>query len=252
MTKLEAISALMRWLADQVGYREGANNYNRYAPIAKPLIGWDAQNQPWCDIFTDAAFIACFGLENASRMTYQPIGKGSAKCSVSADFFKLNRAFFQQPQIGDIVFFFVGNGINHQGIVVDIDEQGIETIEGNSGDMVQRNRYANSYPYIAGFGRPDWSVLTGEAADTTTPEQPAPSVQTTNDIPVLRKGSKGEVVKSAQLLLIGRKFSCGAWGADGDFGNATKQAVENFQTEHNLEVDGIIGAQTWAKLIGIS
>lgn len=251
MTKLEAIGKLLRWLADQVGYREGANNYNIYASIAKPLIGWDAQNQPWCDIFTDAAFISCFGLENASRMTYQPIGKGSAKCSVSADFFKFNRAFFQQPQIGDVVFFFVGDGINHQGIVVDIDEQGIETIEGNSGDMVQRNRYANSYPYIAGFGRPDWSVLTGEAADTTTPEQPAPSVQTTNSIPVLCKGSKGEVVKSAQLLLIGRNFSCGAWGADGDFGNATKQAVENFQTERNLEVDGIVGAQTWAKLLGL-
>ena len=252
MTKDQAIKKLLVWLSSQVGYKEGADNWNKYAADTRmtQFLGWNAQNQPWCDIFTDAAYIDCFGIENASKMTYQPIGRASAKCSVSADYFKKNQAFFRKPEIGDVVFFFVGGDINHQGIVVDIDNQGIETIEGNSSDRVARNRYSNSYPYIAGYGRPKWSVVTGEdQGDENHTEKP--SVKTTTEIPMLQKGDKGEIVKSAQLLLIGRDFSCGGWGADGDFGNATKQAVENFQTGHALEVDGIIGAQTWAKLLGL-
>jgi len=35
---------------------------------------------------------------------------------------------------------------------------------------------------------------------------------------------------------------------DGDFGTKTQTAVTQFQSENNLVADGIIGANTWAKL----
>lgn len=67
---------------------------------------------------------------------------------------------------------------------------------------------------------------------------------------LLRYGDKGEFVRSAQLLLIGRGYSCGWCGADGEIGQDTCNAVIAYQRACGLQQDGIIGAQTWARLIG--
>ena len=61
MTENEAKQKLIRWAEAQVGTREGANNWNKYAKGMEKLYGWDVQNQPWCDIFVDAGFVECFG-----------------------------------------------------------------------------------------------------------------------------------------------------------------------------------------------
>ena len=67
----------------------------------------------------------------------------------------------------------------------------------------------------------------------------------------LRKGDKGSQVKALQALLIGYGYDCGRTGADGDFGAATDSAVRKYQSRSGLTVDGIVGAKTWAKLLGI-
>lgn len=56
----------------------------------------------------------------------------------------------------------------------------------------------------------------------------------------IKKGSKGELVKTLQQLL--------GIAADGIFGNDTEAAVKAYQTAHNLTADGIVGAKTWAAL----
>lgn len=61
---------------------------------------------------------------------------------------------------------------------------------------------------------------------------------------VLRNGDEGPDVKELQSLLIQLEYDCGKWGADGDFGDATEMAVRNFQTNEDLEVDGIVGKKT--------
>lgn len=71
------------------------------------------------------------------------------------------------------------------------------------------------------------------------------------DLPELYKGCKGKTVKALQILLIGNKCSCGSYGADGDFGSATKAAVVKYQIENGLEDDGVVGPKTWAKLLGL-
>ena len=67
----------------------------------------------------------------------------------------------------------------------------------------------------------------------------------------LKKGCKGEDVCALQILLIGNGFSCGKYGADGDFGAATDSAVREYQLKNRLVVDGIAGANTMKKLLGI-
>jgi peptidoglycan hydrolase-like protein with peptidoglycan-binding domain len=39
---------------------------------------------------------------------------------------------------------------------------------------------------------------------------------------------------------------------DGIFGNNTKNAVINFQRYYGLKADGIVGCQTWKKLVSIA
>ena len=60
----------------------------------------------------------------------------------------------------------------------------------------------------------------------------------------LTKGSAGEAVKTMQTMLIACGYSCGATGADGDFGNNTLAAVKAFQKDKGLTVDGIYGPAT--------
>ena len=68
-------------------------------------------------------------------------------------------------------------------------------------------------------------------------------------LPVLKRGSKGKCVAVLQVLLISLGYSCGSSGADGSFGPATENAVECFQEDRELEVDGKCGPRTWTALL---
>ena len=61
---------------------------------------------------------------------------------------------------------------------------------------------------------------------------------------LLRRGMKGDDVKAMQEKLIRLGYSCGKYGADGDFGSATEAAVEHLQENNRLESDGIYGPDT--------
>lgn len=65
---------------------------------------------------------------------------------------------------------------------------------------------------------------------------------------ILKIGDKGPAVKVLQknLLLLG--YDIGSPGADGDFGPLTDAALEGFQSDHGLEVDGIYGPNTQKKM----
>ena len=84
-------------------------------------------------------------------------------------------------------------------------------------------------------------------AVTTTPAE----IQSISGLPTLSHGSKGDSVKALQILLIGNDCSCGDFGADGDFGGATKVAVVEYQSKVGLEEDGVCGPKTWAKILGV-
>lgn len=79
-------------------------------------------------------------------------------------------------------------------------------------------------------------------------------------LPLLEKGSEGPAVEALQILLKGRGYSLGRFGPnkdgmDGEFGDATENALEAFQEDNvdtegkPLEVDGKAGPKTWAAII---
>lgn len=79
-----------------------------------------------------------------------------------------------------------------------------------------------------------------QTATTSTP--------TPDESPFLGRGDSGAEVKTLQTNLITLGYSCGASGADGDFGAKTEAAVKAFQKANGLTVDGLAGEKTQAKI----
>lgn len=66
---------------------------------------------------------------------------------------------------------------------------------------------------------------------------------------LIKRGMSGEDVRKVQEMLIDIGYSCGRYGADGDFGSATLEAVRAFQHDAGLDVDGIVGKNTLKALL---
>lgn len=74
----------------------------------------------------------------------------------------------------------------------------------------------------------------------------------TIELAVLRKGSKGEEVKTLQRLLKSLTFNGKDGGVlliDGSFGTNTEYALRSYQKANNLEVDGICGKNSWNSIL---
>lgn len=68
------------------------------------------------------------------------------------------------------------------------------------------------------------------------------------DLVEVYPGDKGQAVKSMQTLLKMRGYDCGV--IDGDYGNKTKKALDNFQKANKLTpYDSVCGRGTWKALI---
>lgn len=68
----------------------------------------------------------------------------------------------------------------------------------------------------------------------------------TKSRPVLKRGSRGEDVIVLQKVLRESGFYQGA--IDGIFGQQTDVALRRYQSSKNLDIDGICGPDTWAKI----
>lgn len=75
--------------------------------------------------------------------------------------------------------------------------------------------------------------------------------KTTKARPIVIPNMRGEAVAEMQRALIAKGYSCGVTGADGIYGNATKQALGAYQAEHAEcgAVDYKCGPKTWASLL---
>lgn len=78
-----------------------------------------------------------------------------------------------------------------------------------------------------------------------------PGKNTLAGCPTLKKGAEGNITKLVQEKLISLGYDLGNYGADGDFGTATYNAVVKFQKDNGLTADGIIGQNTWRKLLNL-
>lgn len=69
--------------------------------------------------------------------------------------------------------------------------------------------------------------------------------------PTVRKGAKGNITKLIQEKLLSLGYKLPKWGADGSFGGETVDAVKLFQEAKGLSVDGVVGQNTWRKLLNL-
>ncbi|SFP19440.1 N-acetylmuramoyl-L-alanine amidase [Salibacterium halotolerans] len=79
-------------------------------------------------------------------------------------------------------------------------------------------------------------------------EMDAKGIASATDDNLLEKGDAGSDVKKLQedLMTVGEKLP--RFGADGDYGTETVEAVKAFQSRYNLTVDGVAGPETTDKL----
>lgn len=76
-----------------------------------------------------------------------------------------------------------------------------------------------------------------------------PGPETLSKLPLLREGSRGEVVRLLQERL-GNYYRIGVTGGyDGIFGPGTRAAVMEFQKQKGLAIDGIVGPDTWGAML---
>ena len=61
----------------------------------------------------------------------------------------------------------------------------------------------------------------------------------------LRRGDRGKMVRTLQKLLGDKGYTV---LIDGIFGDETLEAVEAYQADHDLLVDGVVGQKTWSTL----
>ena len=87
----------------------------------------------------------------------------------------------------------------------------------------------------------------GEAVPESKPAKVI--VEPTLGSRTLKNGDEGADVKELQTGLIRMGYNLGSWGADGDFGDCTEQAVKAFQQDCGLEDDGEFGPLTLAAFV---
>lgn len=83
-------------------------------------------------------------------------------------------------------------------------------------------------------------------------KQHIPAVYYSVRMPMLVKGMEREAVRSMQQLLIAKGYEMPRYGADGEFGGETENALLLFQEDRNLEPDAKCGPDTWSALLGLT
>jgi GH24 family phage-related lysozyme (muramidase)/peptidoglycan hydrolase-like protein with peptidoglycan-binding domain len=124
-------------------------------------------------------------------------------------------------------------------------------VSGRDGQTVNsKQQYTNLYILSGGY---EWrhNVLAVVRASITAGATTTPAASTattvakkeTHDMDTLRKGDEGQQVRALQKIL-------GGLDVDGEFGPLTQAAVEAYQRQYKLEIDGIVGPKTWGVLLG--
>lgn len=266
MTESELRSRVCEIARGWLGCRESDGShrpiidcYNSIRPLPR---GYRMRYEdPWC-----AAFVSAVG----KRAGLEEILFPECGCEPMIALYQKAGRFEEQdfavPKPGDVIFYDwedTGEGdcrgaSDHVGLVVSVNGNLLKVIEGNKSDAVGLRDLHIDARFIRGYGQPDYLKMADDyvrpaVQETEKKKQEAAAAESPEAVirlPYLRRGDTGETVRAAQLLLIGRGFRCGPWGADGEFGPATYGALYQFQRARKLAVDGVLGPESWKALMG--
>lgn len=183
----------VQWYKDQIGYTSGSSKSSKYS---KELDGVGFYNSrkngyaDWCAIFYDAGIYENTEPNNTisdvRAIVYEPNRDNcGAGCAQKIQYYKNAGAWYPHKakgcpaQIGDEIFFGAEKyksktnplGAYHTGAVIDWDNKGLYTSEGNTngkGD-VSKKFYSYGDSRILGFGRPAWTADEPPKEETAKP-----------------------------------------------------------------------------------
>ena len=116
-------------------------------------------------------------------------------------------------------------------------------------EALTERKYLDSDAYLL---RGDILVKTGHTVMALEDGAEARPKEVTIRLPYLKMGDQGAAVEAAQRILSTYGYHLGNKNPfDGKFQMLTEAAVREFQADHGLTVDGEIGVETWAALLGI-
>lgn len=247
---MSAIDSIINTAKTFIGTSEGSNNHREIIDLYNKARYADAyqmtMNDPWCCAFVVACFKAC---------DMAGIIPCYAACDQMISIFKKWNRFYSglayTPQKGDIVFYDWNgdNSSDHVGIVVSVGFGEMSVIEGNKSDSVGYRKLGTSSSQIMGYGKPNYEAGSdgnsdAESSDDTISKIDKEYIRT---LPLLQYGSKSIYVKILQVLL--NYYEKAELDVDGSFGVVTKSKVAEYQMKYKLEVDGVVGRETWTHLL---
>ena len=202
------------------------NNYTTYCKD----MGYNYRIE-WC---------ACFISWLAEKLGITDIIPVDMSCNSQIKKFKALGVWHTDSNIqsGDILYYdWDSSGdADHVGIVISNTNGILTVIEGNKGnepyDCVGKREIGCNSSLIFGYARPKYR-----------------SDGVSISFPTIRKSDIGTAVKVLQFALVAYEYNIGKYGPDGEFGSDTENAVKRFQKNSGIEVDGIVGRDTWSKLM---
>lgn len=245
MEPLYSRAELVSEVKAHVGVKEGSNahhkivdRYNSYKPL--PMNYKVKYTDAWCATFV--SYIAIV-------LGYTDIIPIECSCPRMIELAKKQGIWVEDdsytPKPGDIILYdWQDNGIgdntgvaDHIGYVMSVSGNHMTICEGNYKDSVATRGMAVNGKFIRGYICPRYNSDTAEAIEHKINDKEISEL-----MPELKNGSQGRAVKVLQVML-------GGLTVDGDFGAKTKAAVIAFQKKNGLTPDGVVGNQTWAKLV---
>ena len=189
-TNLSAVNRLLNVAKAEIGYLEkatnknlddkttnaGSNNWTKYARDLDKLNYFNGKKNgyAWCAVFVSWCFVQAFGMEMAQKLLSHPARGDAASCTEGRRYYKEAKRYYKtDPQPGDQIFFTKdgGKNCNHTGIVLEVKNGYVYTIEGNTssdagvvdnGGCVRQKSYAINYSKIDGYGRPRYELIERE------------------------------------------------------------------------------------------
>lgn len=246
---MSGINSIIETAKSYLGTTEGSNNHREIIDLYNKARYSDAyqmtMQDPWCCAFVVAVFEQC-GMRDI-------IPCYAACDQMISVFTKWGRYFSRSVRCvrpGDIIFYDWNGDLSsdHVGIVIQNRFGDLSVIEGNKSDSVAYRNISITSSQILGFGVPNYDASDGSSGesriDSTSEDLDALYIKS---LPILKYGKNNVYVKILQVLL--NYYEKDNLEVDGQYGVLSKKAVADYQMKYKLEVDGIVGTETWTHLL---
>lgn len=242
---MSRIDSIIEVAKSYLGTTEGSAKHKEIIDLYNQARYSDAyqmtMSDPWCCAFVVAVF---------QKLGMADIIPCYAACDQMISIFtKWGRYYSRSVRSvrpGDIIFYNWNGDLSadHVGIVVQNQMDDLSVIEGNKSDSVAYRKISVSSNQILGFGVPNYEVATESRIDSTSYSLDKEYIKT---LPILNYSKNNVYVKILQVLL--NYYNDAKLKVDGQYGAYTKKAVADYQMKYSLEVDGIVGTETWSHLL---